>query len=321
MKPKNIVDGWNAWFFDDLNKLKDVWPYLGENRQSVGTLWLGFLDYYARCFDDKNEVVCIRQSRPLSKFEKMWNSPCIAIEDPFDLSHNLGAGISRKMNLYIKKAFVKTRNHFGFLPQPLPCHYKLYLFDPKAMADGSPPNDRGCRACGKIGHLVRDCPRNKKNNEDRKKREHKEHMQVQERQRKESLSKDAIEQQMVKQEKKQLSKVEKTIDMKKSDDKTENLQALNNIKVTKARLQNDDTSDDELVTPKTLHNEKNEYKLLESELHVDRNTIDIYINTYTTNEINNLWKKQNKNWPNFLSSRFKNEKGLFDPHSWYDSLS
>ena len=101
MKPKKIVDGWNAWFFDDLNKLRDVWPYLGENRQSVGTLWLGFLDYYARCFDDKNEVVCIRQSRPLSKFEKMWNSPCIAIEDPFDLSHNLGAGISRKSK-YIK---------------------------------------------------------------------------------------------------------------------------------------------------------------------------------------------------------------------------
>ena len=41
-------------------------------------------------------------------------------------------------------------------------------------------------------------------------------MQVQERQRKESLSKDATEQQMVKQEKKQLLKVEKTIDMKKS---------------------------------------------------------------------------------------------------------
>ena len=41
-------------------------------------------------------VVSIRQSRPLTKFEKMWNSPCIAIEDPFELSHNLGAGISRK---------------------------------------------------------------------------------------------------------------------------------------------------------------------------------------------------------------------------------
>ena len=38
----------------------------------------------------------IRQSQDLTKFEKMWISPCIAIEDPFELSHNLGAGISRK---------------------------------------------------------------------------------------------------------------------------------------------------------------------------------------------------------------------------------
>jgi terminal uridylyltransferase len=107
MKPKRIVDGWNAWFFDDMQRLIKVWAGFGENRQSVGTLWLGFLDYYARCFDEKNEVVCIRQSRVLSKFEKMWNSPCIAIEDPFDLSHNLGAGISRKSK-YIMKIYDVT---------------------------------------------------------------------------------------------------------------------------------------------------------------------------------------------------------------------
>ena len=41
-------------------------------------------------------------------------------------------------------------------------------------------------------------------------------MQAQERQRKESVNKDATEQQMVKQEKKQLSKVENTNDRKKS---------------------------------------------------------------------------------------------------------
>ena len=29
------------------------------------------------------------------------------------------------------------------------------------LTDGAPPNDRGCRACGKIGHLVADCPRKK----------------------------------------------------------------------------------------------------------------------------------------------------------------
>ena len=50
----------------------------------------------------QNLVVCIRQRAPLTKFEKMWNSPCIAIEDPFDLGHNLGAGISRKSELELR---------------------------------------------------------------------------------------------------------------------------------------------------------------------------------------------------------------------------
>ena len=36
-----------------------------------------------------------------------------------------------------------------------------YFFDPDLLTDGAPPNDRGCRACGKIGHLVADCPRKK----------------------------------------------------------------------------------------------------------------------------------------------------------------
>ena len=29
--------------------------------------------------------------------------------------------------------------------------FQQYLFDPHALRDGNPPNDRGCRACGKIG--------------------------------------------------------------------------------------------------------------------------------------------------------------------------
>ena len=47
-----------------------------------------------------------------------------------------------------------------------------YFFDPELLTDGAPPNDRGCRACGKIGHLVADCPRKKA--ADVKKRERKE---------------------------------------------------------------------------------------------------------------------------------------------------
>jgi len=98
--PVNEVDGWNAWFFSDLEKLTQRWSGLNANRESLAELWLGFLTYYAHDFDDRNLVVCTRMRRKLTKFEKMWNSPCIAIEDPFELSHNLGAGISRKSMFY-----------------------------------------------------------------------------------------------------------------------------------------------------------------------------------------------------------------------------
>ena len=94
-KPENLVDGWNAWFCSD-RKVIDSWPGWGQNRWNVGDLWIGFLDFFARAWDDKRLVVSIKQEQNLTKFEKMWISPCIAIEDPFELSHNLGAGISRK---------------------------------------------------------------------------------------------------------------------------------------------------------------------------------------------------------------------------------
>ena len=79
-------------------------------------LWTGFLGFYASNFDDKMCVVSVRQREVLTKFEKLWNSSRLAIEDPFDLSHNLSSGLSQKMWLHIKKAFAKGREVFG---QPL----------------------------------------------------------------------------------------------------------------------------------------------------------------------------------------------------------
>lgn len=42
-----------------------------------------------------------------------WTSKYLSIEDPFDLNHNLGAGVSRKMANFIIRVFMKARHHFG----------------------------------------------------------------------------------------------------------------------------------------------------------------------------------------------------------------
>jgi len=181
-KPENVVDGWNAWFQTD-KKVLSKWKT--ENVASLGQLWVGFLSFYAGDWDDRMFVVSIRQKEPLTKFEKMWNSHCIAIEDPFELSHNLGVGISRRMNLYIKKTFINGRSLFGHPKQGLMRMFppsgrtmpEDYFLDHRKLTDGAPPNDRGCRACGKIGHLVVDCPR--KRAADMKKKMNKERARTQ----------------------------------------------------------------------------------------------------------------------------------------------
>ncbi|KAH9362842.1 hypothetical protein HPB48_015195 [Haemaphysalis longicornis] len=82
-KPEVIIEGWNAWFFEDVDRLQGVWNEFGQNNESVGELWLGMLCFYTEEFNFKKHVVCIRQKAPLTKREKMWTRRCIAIEDPF----------------------------------------------------------------------------------------------------------------------------------------------------------------------------------------------------------------------------------------------
>ncbi|KAM5247755.1 terminal uridylyltransferase 4 isoform 2-T2 [Ctenodactylus gundi] len=160
--PQRMVDGWNAFFFDKTEELKKRLPSLGKNTESLGELWLGLLRFYTEEFDFKEYVICIRQKKLLTTFEKQWTSKCIAIEDPFDLNHNLGAGVSRKMTNFIMKAFINGRKLFGTPFYPLIGREAEYFFDSRVLTDGElAPNDRCCRVCGKIGHYMKDCPKRK----------------------------------------------------------------------------------------------------------------------------------------------------------------
>ncbi|XP_061482564.1 terminal uridylyltransferase 7 isoform X2 [Rhineura floridana] len=192
-KPEILVDGWNVFFFDKTDELPAVWPDFGKNKESIGELWLGLLRFYTEEFDFKEHVICIRRRNLLTTFKKQWTSKYIVIEDPFDLNHNLGAGLSRKMTNFIMKAFINGRRVFGTpvrgFPKEYPSKMKMkvwhnpavsspmnsslekmspvyineYFFDPEVLTEGElAPNDRCCRICGKIGHFMKDCPMRRK---------------------------------------------------------------------------------------------------------------------------------------------------------------
>lgn len=83
--------------------------------------------------------------------------------DPFLLTHNLGAGVSSQMAVFIKTALIKGRNHFGsklMLPLDANRYRDLndYYFNRHNLTNGLPPTGRGCRQCGKIGHKQNMCP-------------------------------------------------------------------------------------------------------------------------------------------------------------------
>lgn len=164
-KPEILVEGWNVYFFDDLSALPSRWQHYGKNTETVGELWLGLLRFYTEDFDFREHVVCIRQHARLTTFNKQWTSKYIGIEDPFDLNHNLGAGLSRKMINFIMKAFINSRKVFGTPVRVIPVQYPStmeYFFDPEVLTEGEvAPNDRCCRICGKIGHFMKDCPMRK----------------------------------------------------------------------------------------------------------------------------------------------------------------
>lgn len=56
------------------------WPEHHSNRESVGELWLGLLQFYTEEFDFKEHVISIRRQQLLTTFKKQWTSKYIVIE-------------------------------------------------------------------------------------------------------------------------------------------------------------------------------------------------------------------------------------------------
>lgn len=85
LKQERIIDGWDTWFFHDLDNLNKFWQQ--KNYESPGELLLGFFRYYSEQFQFDNHVVCCRQLELLKRLDKMWTGRKLAIEG-YNLFHN-----------------------------------------------------------------------------------------------------------------------------------------------------------------------------------------------------------------------------------------
>ena len=102
-----------------------LWPGQYKNKETVADLWLGLLRFYTEEFPFNERVVCIQRLAPLTKFEKLWNGYGVAIEDPFDLNHNLGSGLSRKSECIF--SVISSKSLLSYLNRGIHVSNKLYI--------------------------------------------------------------------------------------------------------------------------------------------------------------------------------------------------
>ncbi|KAK4473448.1 hypothetical protein MN116_002817 [Schistosoma mekongi] len=163
-KPTNLVNGWNVWYQDNLSIIDRLWKPANPE-QSVGEIWLGFFRYYLFEFDHDTYVVTIRQKKLLVRFVKMWRS-LFAVEDPFNLNHNLTAGLRHSMLLYTFNIFHTVLvHHTTFLPKQMSMDQWCYqLFSPEHIVVDTSCLRGGtlCFICNQSGHWASQCSKNKK---------------------------------------------------------------------------------------------------------------------------------------------------------------
>src|SRR4051812_35307654 len=63
-----------------------------KNPMTLGELFVRFFEYFDK-FNWKEHVVQIRSAKKTSKMDKGWARSSMAIEDPFELTHNLSGGV------------------------------------------------------------------------------------------------------------------------------------------------------------------------------------------------------------------------------------
>lgn len=109
------INDHEAWFFDDIDCLRESWTSLNE--QSIAELLIDLFRFYAREFPYADGVISIREGF-LKKADNGWPSDsgtfsprecnCFCIEDPFETTYNVARTVTREGLFLIRGEFMRA---------------------------------------------------------------------------------------------------------------------------------------------------------------------------------------------------------------------
>lgn len=125
---EQYVDNTECAYFDQVEELHN---FGSRNRESIAQLVWEFFNYWAYHHDYANHVISVRTGRLLSKMAKRWNwstrfdRHLMCIEDPFEISHNLGRSVDAFSLGFLKTEFKRAAEIMQYDPNPC-----VKLFEP-----------------------------------------------------------------------------------------------------------------------------------------------------------------------------------------------
>lgn len=117
-------------YYDRVNELKH---YGAQNKESLGQLLSAFFDYWAFRHNYAKSVISVRTGGILSKNEKDWTRRIgnerhlICIEDPFEISHDLGRVVDKHSICVLKEEFQRAAEIMLYDPEPFVTLFKPYV--------------------------------------------------------------------------------------------------------------------------------------------------------------------------------------------------
>lgn len=111
--PSRIVQGYECKYAGNVEELVG---FGNANKKPVGQLLIEFFKFYAYSFDYHRAVVSVRTGGFLTKEAKKWTqskpklSVLLTIEDPFEVTHNLGRSVDAQGLKLIREEFERAYN-------------------------------------------------------------------------------------------------------------------------------------------------------------------------------------------------------------------